>query len=342
MLKCALIGVGAMGRGHLENYIKFTEEGFPVNLAALCDVDEDKLKDAAKAGNSAGVSGTGLPDCNLYTSIDEMLSVENDLDFADIVLPTFLHAEVSIKCMNAGLHVLCEKPMAMNSAQCEKMIEVSQKTGKKLMIAQCLRFSPEYEILKQYTDSGEFGKITGGYFFRGGGTPMRSWNNWLLKKELSNGCLLDQHIHDVDMINYLLGKPDKVSASAKNVFNGSGYDIVSANYFYDKDDVVLNAQDDWTLNGDYGFLSLYRVNFEKGSIICEGGKVTIFPHEGNKFNPKLPLYSGYYREMEYFMNAVINNTGTDIIPLHSARDTIAIAEAEIKSADLKGVPVEVR
>ena len=342
MLKCALIGVGVMGRGHLENYIRFMKEGFPVKLVAICDVDEKKLSGDAEKGNiSAGTSEMDLSVFNRYTSIDEMLKAETDLDFVDIALPTFLHAEISIKCMEAGLHVLCEKPMSLSAALCSKMIETSKKTGKKHMIAQCLRFFPEYEILKEYVDSGKFGKITGGYFFRGGGTPKWSWNNWLLTKEMSGGCLLDQHIHDVDMINYLLGKPDRVSTVAKVVFPNSGYDIISTNYIYDKCNVVINAQDDWTINGDFGFESLYRVNFESGSIICEKNVVTVYPENGDKFTPALPNYSGYYKEMEYFMNAIINNTDTGIAALESTRDTIAIAEAEIKSADQKGVLVKV-
>jgi len=340
MLNCVLIGVGAMGRGHLENYIKFSKEGFPVKLKAICDIDENKLKGIAEAGNmGVGTSDMDMSLYNLYTSIDEMLKKEKSIDFADIVLPTFLHAEVSIKCMKAGLHVLCEKPMALSTDECLKMIETSCKTRKKLMIAQCLRFWPEYEILKQYTVSGEFGKITGGYFFRGGGTPKWSWNNWLLTKELSRGCIFDQHIHDTDFINYLLGKPERVSTSGKNVFKGSGYDIVSTNYLYDSYDAVINAQDDWTLNGDYGFLSLYRVNFEKGTLTCESGKVTVYPHDGKKFEPPLAAYSGYTKEMEYFMNAIINNTDTDIASIESTMDTIAIAESEIISANLRGAPV---
>jgi predicted dehydrogenase len=221
------------------------------------------------------------------------------------------------------------------------MIEAAAKNNKKLMIAQCLRFWPEYEILKEYVESKKFGAVTGAYFYRGGGTPIWSYQNWLLQNDKSGGCLLDQHIHDVDMINWLFGKPEKVSAIAKNVIPGSGYDIVSTNYIY-SDKKVINAQDDWTLNGDYGFKMLYRVNFEKGNLIYEDGKLTINPNEGKRFVPEHPNETGYYREIKYFIDCLLNNKPITVATPESTMDAITIAEAEVASADMVGEPVSLR
>jgi len=225
--------------------------------------------------------------------------------------------------------------MACTSDECRQMIEAAEKNGRKLMIGQCLRFWPEYEILKEYVDSGKFGKVTGAYFYRGGGSPIWSYQNWLLQKDKSGGCLLDQHIHDVDTINWLFGKPDKVSTIAKNVIPGSGYDIVFTNYIYE-DGKVINAQDDWTLNGDYGFEMLYRVNFEKGNLIFKDGKLTINPNDGKSFVPEHPNEMGYYREIRYFIDCIINNEQITVAPPESTMKTIIIAEAEETSADNKG------
>jgi predicted dehydrogenase len=95
--------------------------------------------------------------------------------------------------------------MALNVEECKAMIDASEKNNKKLMIAQCLRFFPQYEYLKECVETNRFGRVTGAYFFRGGATPKWSYNNWLLKKEISGGALLDQHIHDVDTINWIFG-----------------------------------------------------------------------------------------------------------------------------------------
>ncbi|HOJ10099.1 MAG TPA: Gfo/Idh/MocA family oxidoreductase [Clostridiales bacterium] len=335
MVKVGLIGLGFMGRTHLDNYIRLESEGYPVKLTAICDVDSGKFEGNLTGGNiGAGSNKYDFSKYKLYTCMDEMLEKE-ELDYVDIALPTYLHAEASIKASNKGLHVLCEKPMARTSEECEQMIEAAKKNGKKLMIGQCLRFWPEYEILKDYVDSGRFGKVTSAYFYRGGGTPIWSFENWLLQNDKSGGCLLDQHIHDVDTINWLFGKPEKVSTLGKNIVPGSGYDIVSTNYFY-ADGKVVNAQDDWTLNGDYGFEMLYRVNFEKGNLVFKDGKLTVNPNDGKSFVPEHPAEMGYYREIVYFIDAVLNDKPTDKAPTESTMETIRIAEAEVASADNNG------
>jgi len=336
MIKVGLIGLGFMGHAHLDNYIRLESEGFPVKLVAICDIDKSKFEGKAVAGNIA--VGTGEYDFskyNLYSEIDELLEKE-ELDYVDIALPSYLHAEVTIKALNKGLHVFCEKPMALKSEDCKNMIEASKKNDRLLMIGQCLRFWPEYEYVKECVDTEKFGKVLSGYFFRGGVTPTWSFENWLLQKEKSGGCLFDQHIHDVDTINWLFGAPTSVSTIAKNVIPGNGYDIVSTNYLYE-DGKVINAQDDWTLNGDYGFEMRFRVNFEKGNVIFEKGALIVNPNDGKAFTPELSKDTGYYRELKYFGDTIINNNKLDRIAPESTMTTIKIAEAEQASADEKGM-----
>lgn len=341
MLKAGLIGIGFMGRGHLDNYIRFEEEGYPVKLVAICDIDSEKFKGKFVSGNiDVGVGKYDFSKYALYTDMEKMFE-EQDLDFVDIALPTYLHAEASIQAMSRGLHVLCEKPMALNSKDCQSMVDTSVKHGKKLMIGQCLRFWPAYETLKEYVETGRFGKVTGAFFYRGGSSPQWSYENWLLKKEKSGGVLLDQHIHDVDMINWLFGKPAKVSSIARNVIPGSGYDIVSTNYIYD-DCKVINAQDDWTLEGDYGFKMTFRINFEKGNLIYENEIFTVNPNDGIGFVPDLSKDLGYYREIQYFARAITKDTPIEVANPVSTMETIKIAEAEVLSADQGGIPVAVR
>jgi predicted dehydrogenase len=341
MLKAGLIGIGFMGRGHLDNYIRLEQEGIPVKLTAICDVDKNKFEGKFVEENiDVGNVQYDFTKYNLYTDIDEMIEKE-ELDFVDIALPTYLHAEASIKALNKNLHVLCEKPMALSSEKCLKMIEASKRNGKTLMIAQCLRYWPEYEYLKECVENKQYGDVLGAYFFRGGATPVWSYNNWLLKKEKSGGCLIDQHIHDVDTINWLFGKPKSVSSIARNVVIGSGYDIVSTNYIYE-DGKMVNAQDDWTLGGDYGFDMKYRVNFEKGNLIYEKGTLKVNPNNDKSFIPELSKDNGYYREIKTFCNAIIENSTKNLICPESTMNTIKIAEAEQKSADCKGSLTEVK
>ena len=335
MIKIGLIGLGFMGHAHLDNYIRLESEGVPVKLVAICDIDKSKFEGKGVAGNIA--VGNGEYDFlkyNLYTEIDEMLAKE-ELDYVDIALPSYLHAEMSIKALNKGLHVFCEKPMALKSEDCQKMIDAAKSNNRLLMIGQCLRFWPEYEYLKECIETEKFGKVLSGYFFRGGTTPTWSYEGWLLQKEKSGGCLFDQHIHDVDTINWLFGTPDSVSTIAKNVIKGNGYDIVSTNYLYD-DGKVINAQDDWTLNGDYGFEMTYRVNFEKGNLVLGRDGLKVNPNDGKGFTPDLSKDTGYYRELKYFGESILNNKTLDRIVPETAMKTIKIAEAEQASADERG------
>ncbi|MFW6279130.1 MAG: Gfo/Idh/MocA family protein [Bacillota bacterium] len=335
MLKVGLIGIGFMGRGHLDVYQRLAEEDLPVQLTAICDIDENKFENEFIAGNiDVGTKEYDFSKYSLYTDMEEMINKE-DLDYVDIALTTYLHSEAAELALDQGLHVLCEKPMALTSEECQQMIEAAERNDKKLMIGQCLRFWPEYEELKKYVENKKLGEVIEGYFYRGGAVPKWSYQDWLLQEEKSGGVLLDQHVHDVDMINWLFGVPRKVSTLGCNVLENSGYDAVSTNYIFEED-IVINAQDDWLLEGDYGFQMKYRVNFTEGNLIFENGQLTVNPNQGESFVPDLPDEQGYYREIKYFIQAIKNDTPIEVAPPASTRDSISIAEAEMRSADDKG------
>ncbi|KQN97848.1 Gfo/Idh/MocA family protein [Paenibacillus sp. Leaf72] len=331
MLKVGLIGFGFMGRMHFDNYVRLTEEGAQVKLAAICDLMIEELKNGKASGNMAtGQEVYDLSPYNLYDSIEKMLENE-ELDIIDITLPTYLHAELTCSLLEKGLHVLCEKPVAGNSADGWKMVQAAERTGKTLMIGQCLRFWPAYEYLKSVVEDNRFGAVTGGYFFRGSAAPK----GWFLDGSKSGGAVLDMHIHDTDMIHWLFGKPEQVSTLARNVIPGSGYDTVSTNYVY-PDGKVLNAQADWTLEGDFGFAMTYRVNFEGGNLLFENGQVKVNPNNEPGFVADLSPDMGYYRQIKYFLESVNAGTPVSVCMPESAVGTLEIIEAELRSADERG------
>ncbi|HOB16250.1 MAG TPA: Gfo/Idh/MocA family oxidoreductase [Defluviitoga sp.] len=341
MLKVGLIGIGFMGRSHLENYIRLESEEFPLKLVAICDIDPAKFENKFIPGNiKVGEKKFDFSKYNLYTRIDEMLEKEK-LDFVDIALPTYLHSEVSVKFLNAGIHVLCEKPMALTLEQCQAMIEAAERNDKKLMIGHCLRFWPAYEYAKEMIDTKRFGEVIESYFFRGGNTPKWSYQNWLLQKDKSGGVLLDQHIHDVDVINWFFGTPHAVSTISTNILPASGYDVVSTRYFFNDKKIII-AEDDWLLNGDFPFEMRYRINFEEGNIIYERRELKVTPNVGKPFVPEISNENAYYREIKYFANAVLNDLPIEVCPPKSSMETIRIALAEMKSADNNGKIVNLK
>ncbi|MCZ8511828.1 Gfo/Idh/MocA family oxidoreductase [Paenibacillus filicis] len=339
MLRIGLIGLGFMGRAHLENYLRLEREGADIYVAALCDVDPGKLEGQSSGGNlDAGSSAIDFSRFVKYTSLSEMLEKEQ-LDMVDITLPTFLHREVAVQCLNSGVHVLCEKPMALNSEDCEAMIEASERKGKLLMIGHCLRFWPAYVYLKDVVDTGTFGQAMSGYFYRGGSTP--TWGGWLTQREKSGGAMVDMHIHDTDVINWVFGMPQEVSSHARIIIPGSGYDVVSTHYKY-ADGKVINAQADWTLQGDYGFEMAYRVNFERGNLVFSANELKVNPNDAPGFVAELSPELGYYYQLRYFVESVIQQRPVTTASPASTMDSIRILEAELESADRKGEWITVK
>ena len=217
MLRVGIIGMGHMGERHINSYKNINN----VEVRAVNDVRINELK---KKFDLEGIK--------TYEKLDDLLN-DKDIDFVDICLPTFLHKEYTIKALDCGKHVICEKPMAMNVEECDAMIEAQKKSGKFLMIAQCIRFWQEYEILKDYVSKNKFGRLMSLYLLRACQTPSWSWNNWLAQGSKSGGAILDLHVHDVDMVNYLLGMPEAVYSVGANAIKGGRIDILSTQYLYD-------------------------------------------------------------------------------------------------------------
>ena len=325
-MKIGLIGRGNISKVHEAAYARIPD----AELVAVCDVCEERL-----AGLGAGV--------RTYRDIDEMLKAEaGRLDFVDICLPTYLHAEVACRAMRAGFHVLSEKPMARSAAECEEMCRVAKETGRLLMAAYCNRFFPAFRIIKEYADSGRFGGVVSAEFRREGGSrePM-GYQNWFRDKALSGGAMLDLHIHDVDMLIALLGMPVAVSAMARNLIPGSGYDAMSVNYRF-ASGAFANATCDWTIPHDKFNTRAIRVNFEGGYIFLDRSpnRTTFLAVAADGTTEDLTEKIGasdlYYNEVAYFVECLTNGTRPEICLPESSMLSVQLVEAEMRSADLGG------
>ena len=130
-LRAALIGFGGMGHFHATQY----KEQKNCELVAICDIDPEKFKKLSAEINLGNSGVADLSKVHQYLSYEELLKNET-FDYLDICLPCHLHAEYAIRAMKDGKHVLCEKPMARDVRLADRMIAVSGKTRKFLMIAQ--------------------------------------------------------------------------------------------------------------------------------------------------------------------------------------------------------------
>jgi len=141
-LNAGVIGLG-VGRYHIRNY-----SNSRANVLAICDVDQKRLE-ATKTEFNIPLA---------FAHVDDMLEVK-ELDLVSVALPNFLHAAVSIKALEAGKHVLCEKPMSMSAREAGKMALAAKESGRKFMMHFNYRFSPEAQMLKEYADGGVLGDI---------------------------------------------------------------------------------------------------------------------------------------------------------------------------------------
>lgn len=195
-LKVAVIGCGSIAQHrHLVEY----KNNPDVEIVAVCDIVEERAKETADKYKAKA-----------YTSYEKLLAEEN-LDAVSVCLPNYLHAPVSIAALNAGNHVLCEKPMATSSKEAAQMIEAAETNNKKLMIGHNQRFVSSHAIAKKLIADGELGRI---YSFRttfGHGGP-EGWSadgkeSWFFKKdEAFIGAMGDLGVHKADLLRYLLGE----------------------------------------------------------------------------------------------------------------------------------------
>ena len=194
MLKAAILGYGGIAQSHRLGYERLEKENAPVRLAALCDIDPSRFENDAARRYAC------------YTDLETMLREEKP-DIVDICLPTYLHMTYALQLLERGIHVQCEKPMGRTTAECERLLAAAEKGGAKLMIGMCLRFEPLYLPLKEMVDIGRYGRVLTARFDRVGTLPVTGFENWYWNYEKSGGAALDLHIHDVDMIQWLFGKP---------------------------------------------------------------------------------------------------------------------------------------
>lgn len=320
-IRVALVGGGFMGRMHSEVYGAL--EG--VELVHVCD------KEIAKAEALAGAHGAATS-----ASIDEMLAA-GGFDVVDICLPTDLHADYTVKALEAGKHVVCEKPMALKEADAERMIAAAEAADRRLMIAHCIRFWPEYEILERYVKDGSLGKLLSLNLTRYGAFPSWSSDNWLADEKRSGGGALDMHIHDTDYALYLLGEPDKIVSHGS--VDERGVSHVFTTMTFGK--TVVQLEGGWNLPSNAPFKMAFRAIFEKGAAIFDAGPLTIYEDGKDPVVPEVAKMSaqgggnisdlgGYFFELKYFYDRLRTGEALDRITPQSSRASLAATLEEIR------------
>ena len=197
-LRIGMVGTGNIASVHLDAY-KNVEQA---EIVAACDINPETLKNAAE---QYGIKNT-------YSNITDMIKNE-DLDTVDVCVWNCNHAKCAIEALNAGLHVLCEKPMAASAKEAQEMIDAAEKNNKLLMIGFVLRFDDETKIAKDFIDNDYLGDIyySKAVYLRRHGAP----GGWFTDKSRSaGGPVIDLGVHVIDLTRYLMGKPKALSVFA--------------------------------------------------------------------------------------------------------------------------------
>ncbi len=341
--KVGVIGVGGISEFHIDGYLKNEN----VELYAFCDINEERLK--AK-GEKYGVT-------HLYTDVEEMVK-NSDLDAVSVSTWNCAHAKCSIAALNAGLHVLCEKPMAMNAKEAEEMKAAAEKNGKLLMVGFVRRYGNDMKILKEFIDSDFFGNLyyTKANYIRRNGNP----GGWFCDKSRSGGGpLIDLGVHVIDFVRYALGNPKPVSVYAAT-FKKLGdrrnlktpKDYTSADHVQDE---LCDVEDLATalIRFDNGSVMNFETSFSL-NVSEDRGYIELYGDKGGaKIDPELSLYSeanGYMtdiklkaktaldfdglfqNEINHFIDCFSGNTSC-ISPAQDGIELMRILDAAYKSAE---------
>ncbi len=199
--RVGIIGIGGIFKGsHIWEYL----EDERLEVVALCDIIEERATE---------IRDKYFPNAAVYTDFRELLKDES-IDSVDICTPNYLHSIIAVAAFEAGKHVFCEKPDAINVEEVLKMNRAAEKAGKTLMIMRNNRFSPASQYAKKYIESGAMGDIYCGRcgWQRRRGIPGKG--GWFTTKTQSGGGpLIDLGVHMIDLAIWLMGNPKPVTVT---------------------------------------------------------------------------------------------------------------------------------
>lgn len=198
-LRYGFIGAGGIAGAHLRDLVRRED----VELVAMADVSEAAMH---RHKEQFGISG-------MYAEWPEMLAAEQ-LDAVSVCTPNKLHEQPVIDALNAGCHVLCEKPLAHSAEAGERMVAAAEANGRKLVIGFQYRYHARTQYLRRAFDAGAFGKVL---YARVRAIRRRGIPNWGVfgRKELQGGGpLIDIGVHVLEMAHYAMGSPAPASATA--------------------------------------------------------------------------------------------------------------------------------
>lgn len=340
MINLGLVGVGYWG-ANLARNLNSTENA---RLAWICDANEKAL---------AKIAG-GYPKARTTGSLDEMLAAA-DLDAVVVATPARSHFDLARQCLNAGKHVLVEKPLAMSTAECDELIDIAASKGLKLMVGHTFLYSPPVLRLKELVDAGEIGDIYYAYSTRA--------NLGQIRKDVN--AMWNLAPHDIAIFLYLFGVPP-VTVSAKGITRiQPGIEDVVFMYLDFPGNITAHVHVSWldpgkvrklTLVGSKKMVIYDDVDADaKIQILDKGvtkignggaepfssfGEFQLLLRAGDVLIPKIPATEPLKAECQHFADSIIADEPPLTDGIHG-RQVVRVLEAAGESMANGSRPVEV-
>lgn len=321
----AVVGLGFMGLTHINAYRKLPN----VRIVAVCDAVRLPVNGvlAGVTGNVAGSDTVDLgPDVRAYSKIEDLLA-DGDIDLVDLCVPTPLHVPQTLAALQAGKHVICEKPLARTSAQSREIVAAAAAAKTFFMPAMCMRFWPGWAWLKDLAADGTYGTILAARFRRVSAPPGWSRDSYF-KGGDSGGALFDLHVHDTDFVQFLFGRPTAVFSTGVSRFSGATDHVVTQ--YMVPGGASVYAEGSWLMAS--GFSMSYTVMFENATVdfdSARGDSALQVLEEGKEprvVTPEGP--DGYVGELSHFIAAIQRGEGPTIVTAQDGLSAVEICEAE--------------
>lgn len=237
-LRVGIVGCGGIANGkHMPSLAKIKE----VEMVAFCDIVESKARDAA--------AKYGTPDSLICTDYKE-IAADPSIDVVHVCTPNKSHANITIDMLNAGKHVMCEKPMAKTAADAKRMVEAYKASGKKLTIGYQGRYTAQSLYLKQLCDAGELGEI---YYAKAHAVRRRAvptWGVFLNEEEQGGGPLIDIGTHALDLTLWMMNNYEVESVTG-SVYRKLADTVNAANAWGPWDPKLFTVED-----AAFGFIKM--------------------------------------------------------------------------------------
>jgi UDP-N-acetyl-2-amino-2-deoxyglucuronate dehydrogenase len=336
-LKFAIIGCGRIAERHA---VQISRIGY---LEAVCDNVSSKAIRLGQKYNS-----------KIYTDYDELLRKENELDVIAICTPNGLHAEHSIKAFKKGVHVLCEKPMAITVYDCGEMIKEAEKANKRLFVVKQNRYNPPVKAIKEALDENRLGKIYSIQLncFWNRNAEYYNQSDWKGTVNLDGGTLFTQFSHFIDLLYWMFGDIKRTESITRNFnhnriieFEDTGvvivefYNGVIGTINYTVNSYSKNMEGSLTIFGEYGTVKIggqYLNELEYQNI--KDYKITNLP-EGNPPNNYGQYVGSMSNHDKVYKNVVdvLQNKGTIGTNGFEGLKTVEIIDKIYTAAKLSGI-----